>query len=745
MLTIRRIEIDNFVCFHGIVIDPSTNTDRPLTVIRAENGSGKTTLLRAIRWGMYGEDGLPGNAETRARFSLHPASWKPAPDGVTTSVAIEFETDGSTRESPTIQGDTTVYELTRYVMTVGREPSSPGAPDFARIDERTQLMVREPDGSWSRHDAGVDAVTRQLLPWELRDFFVIDADEAADYVGGSENKVVPRRAVTKKTTDAVHALLGLSVFKDASARVARLAQKFGREATRAAGDADLDRRQAELDGLRTQRDELEAKVADSRRTLGDLTDRLHNARVSFEALVGDIGARDQLKVRMKENRERHEVLRDRRTRAVTQYAAELEAIDLFARFAVREARSVHRALQPLHESHAIPLRHLDFVRGLLDSGICVCGQKLTPGSSFQTTVVDVLEQTAGQAEHADHLSHVLDAANLLLSRQQGDWRTRCASRATAVADIDEELRDAENIRRDIDSRLDAIDDEQVQVRRGEIEAIESQIGRAQREQFIHTDELERVTRQVSELDKGIVRQRRQMRAAQDQEAYRETAGLVEDILNRAYSTIQREQVKELSVEMNRLFVKMAANLADDDSDTPDRRKATLKMISEVGIRSIEEVADEFEIFVLNSRGRHMPPTEINGASRRTIALAFVLALCRVSHAHAPLIADSLLNFMSGIVRSNTLRVVATTAHQPILLLTGSDLEALTEINSVEELAGATYTLTGQWQHVSEDGDVIHQHDPRQVALLCTCGPREYCNICERVGHRTKPRWIERQV
>ena len=113
--------------------------------------------------------------------------------------------------------------------------------------------------------------------------------------------------------------------------------------------------------------------------------------------------------------------------------------------------------------------------------------------------------------------------------------------------------------------------------------------------------------------------------------------------------------------MNVMFSKMATNVADDESEALDHRKATLKMIANVGLRPIDGNPIEFEIFALNHRGRAMPPTEINGASRRTIALAFVLALCEVSQTRAPLVADSLLNFMSGVVRSNTLRVTATSA------------------------------------------------------------------------------------
>ena len=155
MLRIRRIGITNFVCFHEVEIQPSTSGENPLTVIRAENGSGKTTLLRAIRWGMYGEKGLPGNA---SRFSLHPAEWRPDADGVETKVQILFETDGSSRNHLEGGAETTQYELRRSVTTVARQSSNPEEPDFRRINEEAQLLRREADGSWPPFEAGVDSV-----------------------------------------------------------------------------------------------------------------------------------------------------------------------------------------------------------------------------------------------------------------------------------------------------------------------------------------------------------------------------------------------------------------------------------------------------------------------------------------------------------------------------------------------------------------------------------------------------------
>ena len=275
MLRLRRVEIDNFVCFDEVVVEPSTDPDKPLTVIRAENGSGKTTFLRAVRWGMYGEKGLPGDS---SRFSLHPAWWQPDDDGIKTMVTVEFETDGSTRFTADGNPTTTVYQLVRSVTTIGKLSAKSDEPDFRRINEQTQLMIREGDGAWAPHTAGVDAVVEQLLPWGLRDFFVMDADEATDFVGGSENKVIRRQDVIDKTTAAVHSLLGIDVFKEASRRVANAARAFGAQATEAVGDADLDALQAELEQLRVESENLVEKIAGERIQKSELEDRLRQRR-----------------------------------------------------------------------------------------------------------------------------------------------------------------------------------------------------------------------------------------------------------------------------------------------------------------------------------------------------------------------------------------------------------------------------------------------------------------------------------
>ena len=742
MLLIRRIEIKNFVCFDSIEIEPSTSQEKPLTVIRAENGSGKTTLLRAIRWGMYGDRGLPGNP---SHFSLHPAEWQPDARGIETKVSILFKTDGSSRNNLEGVSRSTTYELRRSVTTVARKSTNRDEPDFHRIREDAQLLREELDGSWLPEEAGVDRVIGELLPLDLRDFFVMDADEAADFVGGSENKVVKRQEVIDKTSSAVRALLGLEIFEKTTARLRKISEDFGRAATKAVGDQALAEKQAELDQLRIEAEELKKKIDKNRREKTDIDDRLERARGRLEALVGSLGAQDQLKERLKENQERQaRALTDRR-KLIAELSGNLGSINLLASLASREVAHVRNVLQPLYDDGSIPVRHLDFVQSLLDNGTCVCGEDLASQSDRRHRIEQIVEQSSGKEEEANYLAQLLDAANALHLLGGGEeWESQCAELEGAIASLDEEISNLKQARRGIDAQLDEIQDKPLENTRNEIGMLEKTSSRIERDLVADQGELKERSAMIHKLEGMIRTGQRKQKEARDLEIYGETTEALVQILEQAYTRIREDQVRELSGEMNALFSQMAANVVDDDELEDNRHKVPLRMIAKVGLRALEGTQTEYEILAVNNRERSMPPTEINGASRRILALSFVLGLCKVSRTLAPLVADSLLNFMSGSVRTNTLRITAETASQPILLLTGSDLESQNEVDQVERYAGATYTLTGQWQHTAHGGDVVHQTDERQVSLICRCGPREFCSVCERQGQAVNPAWSRRE-
>ena len=742
MFLIRRIEITNFVCFDNIEIEPSTSNQKPLTVVRAENGSGKTTLLRAIRWGMYGEKGLPKGEH---RFSIHPAWWQPDQSGIETKVVILFETDGSTRNIPEGKPTNTMYELSRSVTTISQKSSNEEGDDFRRINEETQLIFQELDGSWIEYSIGVDSVVEELLPSELEDFFIMDADKAADYVGGSENIVVDRRSVIAMTSTAVGALLGLDVFKDATDRLRRVSDQFGQDATKAIGTEDINRKQDELNRLTGKVKEKTELLEFQRHKLVELEDNLKNSKGYLETLIGNLGAYDQLKLRLQYHNSQIKEIHEERLKVAGQLSSKLDAIELLASLVSEEISRVRDELQPLYDDGSIPAKHLVFVQGLIDSGICVCGRDLSLHSEFREKVQAVIDQSSSGKAKANYLAEVLHAANALHQyRDGGKWESERMECESTLANIEDKISDLKQEKRDVDNKLNEIDDVNVGHTRSEIQMLTNSLDQLKREIERNQNSLNGDKEEKNRIQGVLQSEHKRQREAREYRRHQETANTLVEILDHAYAQIRDNQVAELSAEMNNLFSRMAANVSDDDSMEDGLHKANLRMIERVGLKPLEHAAGEYEIFAHNSRGRSMQPTEINGASRRILALSFVLGLCKVSGTRAPLIADSLLNFTSGLVRTNTLRVTAETASQPILLLTYSDVEAETEVDLVRRYANVTYTLTGQWQHTSQGGDVVNQTDARKVSLICDCGPREYCRVCERQGQSENKKWTMRR-
>ena len=411
MLLIRRIEITNFACFDQIEIRPSANPGKAL-----DRHSGGETDRARPRFFARSAGACTVSRGFRATRAASPCIQPHGNRTRTASrprVSILFETDGSSRHHLEGKPTNIEYELRRTVTTIHREPSAKDNPDFRRVREDAQLLERERDGSWVPNVHGVGRVIEELLPWSLRDFVVMDADEAADFVGGSENKEIQRHEVIGKTSYAVRALLGLEVFDGAAGRVASLRRDFERDATRATRNAELAEKQAELDHVRGKLAEFEQRLDRNRHARADTDERLAQGRGRLEALIGSLGAHDALRQRLADNEKHTRRAREDRRSAVRELSADLTRVEMLASLAAREVRHVEQVLQPLYDDGSIPVRHLAFVKRLLETGTCVCGQDLSSASDHANHIQEVIDRSTEQKDHADHLAEVLDAATAL--------------------------------------------------------------------------------------------------------------------------------------------------------------------------------------------------------------------------------------------------------------------------------------------------------------------------------------------
>ena len=210
------------------------------------------------------------------------------------------------------------------------------------------------------------------------------------------------------------------------------------------------------------------------------------------------------------------------------------------------------------------------------------------------------------------------------------WESRCQEYELEIADLAQEVEDLDTAKREIDSKLDDVKAEELQDTRNNIAMLESNKENIGLSLARNVGIMDGLQKNVNELEGQIRAQVQREREAQDHQACQQTATILVQVLEKAYTKIQDDQVRELNTEMRHLFAKMAANVSDEDFGDYHRYKASLRMIQEVGLQRLPSDVDKFEIFAHNHRGRPMPPSEINGASRRILALSFVLALCKVS-------------------------------------------------------------------------------------------------------------------
>ena len=141
-----------------------------------------------------------------------------------------------------------------------------------------------------------------------------------------------------------------------------------------------------------------------------------------------------------------------------------------------------------------------------------------------------------------------------------------------------------------------------------------------------------------------------------------------------------------------------------------------------------EISREYDIIVYGPSDRTLnPDRDLNGASRRALTLAFILALRKVSEVEAPNVIDTPLGMTSGFVKRSILRTAVRESAQLILFLTHDEIAGCEEI--IDQAAGVVFTLTNP-AHFPK----MLVNDPgveERKVLRCGCDHRNECQLCDR--------------
>jgi len=695
-MKLLRVRIENFRLLKDVQIEFAVETESNLTVIRAANESGKTTLLMALQWGLFGDEALPDRGRN---FRLSPMD---ASTGTRTNVNISVEVD---YEIPTKTGPRR-YRLLRYVT----ETVKGGA--FERGSANVKLFQLTATGTPPVDNP--EAHIRPHLPRELREVFFTDGDRALSFIEGSRGDQM------KRVEGAIRSLLGLGVVEEALAHTRKVSADLNQKVRADAGtQRELKTVSEKLSALQEQTPELERQHKEAK-----------DARLKLEDLAEEADRRLSDALR-KGNREELEA--ERKKAAAGKIAAEKDAgqaardhANLFKSILLGKAllaepfEKAKAVLDKLHEQGKIPGETIPVLDDRLNQPHCICGESLDPnesgGQRRRAHIQKLIDDSRASDAIQEKVTALYYGAQDLLRPIEGDgWSGEFSAVFERRQRANTRYRELGEQEAAIDAKIAALPDVDIQQLKATRDRYRSQAKDAHSKEIKYAGFLDSNRKDIEaaeELRKKLLQH--DERGAKIS-AELEVAHDLQQILTNALETMKTTELHKVGERMNTLFLDMIG--AD-----PSQRSIIARA----------EITPDFRIVVFGRFDNPLDPSQdLNGASRRALTIAFILALTKVSEVEAPNVIDTPLGMMSGYVKREVLRLAAEQSSQLILFLTHSEIAGCEDI--LDERAGRIYTLTNPAHYPK-----ILVNDPAVNdigVLLCDCDHRDHCEQCERREER----------
>jgi DNA sulfur modification protein DndD len=685
-------------------VEFSTDTNKRLTVIRAENETGKTTMLTALQWALYGDDALPNRGED---YRIHPIDWDISQSvQVPIDVEIEFEVStlipgpgGNSRESRT------GYRLIRSAI------EQLSGATWRRSRSTAQLFQLTTTGDKPLKDP--DATIVDYLPTELREVFFTDGDRALSFIEAGLSANTKRDRVQR----AIRALLGLSVIEMAQKHVKDASSEINRKARTMTASEDLKALTEEIDTTTKGIDKVSDELSEGKKTFESCDEKLNeiDKRISAALQKGD---QEALAKDL-----------DSCKRSIRNLDEQLETLDRAHGGLFRSANLARDLIRPslesamsimdgLRDEGKIPNTTIPVLQNRLELKVCICGETLDVDAENGAKRRDHIEHLIEKSKKEDEVQKILTEFYFRSksfvyddSRENQPWTKMYADYFEQRSAV-EQQRAAEGTRmRGIEVRIGALGT--------------SDVVQLRETQRLYRQQRDEANRRVAVLQNQLVERKRHLEESEkrrDALLKEEAKGqlisgqlqAVQDVmlvLERSYIRISKEELLKVSNAMNELFLRMIG--ADPDQKSIIRRA---------------EINGDYDILVYGAQDRRLnPDIDLNGASRRALTLSFILALTKVSEVEAPNIIDTPLGMMSGYVKREVLRTAIQESSQLVLFLTRAEIRDCEDI--LDEYAGRVITLTNPTHYPKM---LIHKPTGSEIQILrCDCTHRSECNVCAR--------------
>lgn len=694
-MRILRARFENFRLLRDLEMDFSTDPGKPLTVIRAENESGKTTILTALQWGLYGDDALPGRSRD---FRLHPIDWSvTGGEAITILVEIDFEVVSSR------SGRSDTYRIIRSVN------ESVSGSDWERSPSTIKL--------WQLQDAGgmsipyPEARVERELPPELREVFFTDGDRALSFIEADT------RDKRERVQSAIRSLLGLDIIEKSLRHVHQAGIGVNRRAKKIVSDSELEAVTSRLDAIAGESEKLEAEIADAKEQFNAFRKRAYDVQKDIDDVLIK-GDKEKLKRERQTVANQLEQTDKQIDDAANDHAQLFRSLALSRDLLAPILKDSIGKLNELREQGKFPKTAVPILEERLHDTTCICGESLAGHDPHGKRRREHIEHLIEQSRKSDELQGSLTdlyyaAAQLQLDQatEEESWSSEYRRVAARRGELGQNRESLASQLRSLEVRIGQLPGTDIQGLRDTLRDHERQRDRFRDTRVRGETRLENLRKEASDLTRQRDQKLREQKKGARILAELNVIQDIESVLKNSYEHITNEELKKVSNRMNTFFLEMIG--ADPEQGAIIRRA---------------EISPEFDILVYGPEDRTLnPDRDLNGASRRALTLAFVLALTKISEVEAPNVIDTPLGMMSGYVKRAVLRTAIRESSQLVLFLTRSEIADCEEI--LDAAAGRVITLTNPAHYPT-----MLKNDPQvsvRKILRCECNHHRECSICER--------------
>lgn len=671
-MRIRRLVMENFRQFYGrqeIDFAGVRDGEPNVTVIFGENGRGKTTTFRALLFALYGRSILE-DEEGNPKFG------RKADLGLVNRIALE-EDLASARQGVAARVEVEfLYEEKTYNIIRGIAGI---IHDGQVVEEEVEpkLIITLPDGNTRviQDENEIKMEIDQVLDRRIAHYFLFDGERIRRLTEAKETQrdEVRRGIRNILRIDTLNA--AIQALSDVEKELHKELKKFSKgEALRIHND---------LTDVRNRIEQVKSRLECEKKSLDELARmeaELEAAANAFDVVNEKLNEKKAAEAVREQHQEHlHEQLERLHNNSMRSLGL------LMAEELLRQVQA-YLANFSADDAYLPPVTRKRFAERLIKEGLCICGNRLEPGSDAVECLRSWSEEDSGSPSIIELNDFARDVAVLL--GRSAELRKDAAAHLGTIARLREQI-DSLNARlKELDEELDSLAPQPgaVQETLQRLRELSEQKMHLNTKIANYNKQLEDLVQEKNELDRQYDEELKRNKIGEEVRKQKELVVRAIRALEKARDTFQHEVAEQLAVEATRILKQLL---------DPEGQQVIDRIV----------VNHDWSLEVLDPHGLPIL-SGISAGQRQVVSLAFITAIARVASgergANMPLFMDTPFGRLSGKHRDHLIRILPSLTPQWVLLATDTELTRV-EAQILKETGrwGKLYVLQQPRRYVSQ--------------------------------------------